>query len=50
MENAFGMLKGRFRVCKKSELHAPKFLARVVAACCALHNMCLRLNDDTRND
>lgn len=50
VENAFARLKGRFAICKKTELHDPEFLSITVQVSCALHNLCTRLNDPTELD
>ena len=50
IENAFGMLKGRFCVLKAGKLSDPAFLAAVAKACCAFHNMCQRYNSHWDED
>lgn len=40
VECAFGRLKNRFRIMKSTILNEPKYLAKVITACCALHNYC----------
>lgn len=42
VENAFGMLKARFEICRKTNSTNPRFMSAVVAVCCALHNMCIQ--------
>lgn len=40
IEQAFGRLKGRFRILSRSSLNNPRFVAQVAIVCCALHNVC----------
>lgn len=42
IENAFGRLKGCFRVLKAAKLNDPEWMTEITQACCALHNMCER--------
>ena len=46
-ENAFGRLKMRFQILISSQINDDKFMSRTVAVCCALHNVCTNLHDDT---
>jgi hypothetical protein len=50
IENAFGILKGRFQILKASSLNDPDFMGDVSLVCCALHNMCQRNNDPWEDD
>lgn len=40
VEQAFGRLKGRFRILDGCDLRNPTFAADVALSCCALHNFC----------
>ena len=42
VEQAFGRLKGRWRIMDKCNLNDPVFARRVALVCCALHNVCER--------
>ena len=42
VEQAFGRLKGRFRVLVHNNLDDPDFAADVAIVCCGLHNICER--------
>ena len=46
VEQAFGRLKGCFRVLKSNFIRDPEFVAEVAMLCCALHNMCTRAKVD----
>lgn len=50
VENAFGRLKGRFRLLKSSEMNDPDFHTDCILVCCALHNVCERHNDIFEDD
>lgn len=50
VENAFGRMKMRFHICRFNNISRPEFLTKIVSVCCALHNVCTRLNDDTEID
>ena len=41
IENAFGQLKGRFRLISNQVDIATCKVAQIVVACCTLHNFCL---------
>lgn len=50
VEQAFGILKSRFRYLRGTmRLRDVHFAARLVVACCVLHNICLRSNDNGRD-
>ena len=42
VEQAFGRLKGRFRVLIWNNISDPSFAADIAMVCCALHNVCER--------
>ena len=44
-ENAYGMLKGRFRILFKQTECRMRNLKNVIMACILLHNMCIEIND-----
>ncbi|KAE8750758.1 hypothetical protein FOCC_FOCC002468 [Frankliniella occidentalis] len=47
VEQAFGILKSRFRYLRGiMRLRDVGFAARLVVACCVLHNVCIRSGDD----
>ena len=45
IENAFGILKQRFRQLQLLEFHKVDKINKFVITCCVLHNMCI-FNDD----
>lgn len=45
VENAFGRLKGRFRILMKRMEAKIENVNSIVQACCILHNVCEQLND-----
>ncbi|KAK3915032.1 Protein ALP1-like [Frankliniella fusca] len=50
VEQAFGILKSRFRYLRGTmRLRDVHFAARLVVACCVLHNICIKSNDDGRD-
>ncbi len=44
VENAFGLLKGRFRQLRCLDMQI-EFVPSFVTACCVLHNICLKNNE-----
>ena len=42
VEQAFGRLKGQWKIVDKSSLRDPVFARHVALVCCALHNVCER--------
>ena len=45
MEQAFGVLKSRFRILKGVELRTLKEVPNVILACMVLHNICIDQHD-----
>lgn len=45
IENAFGLLKQRFRQLKYLEFHSVDKVSKFILACCVLHNICIEAND-----
>lgn len=45
IENAFGMLKGRFRQLTRLDFHEVQTMAKFIIACCTLHNICINRDD-----
>jgi hypothetical protein len=50
VENAFGILKGRFQILKGTNVNDVPFMVHVICLCCALHNTCMCNNDPWEND
>ncbi|KAB0804448.1 hypothetical protein PPYR_01418 [Photinus pyralis] len=46
VENAFGLLKGRFRRLTHFENLDMHLIVKCIMACCVLHNLCLKEGDD----
>lgn len=46
IENAFGLLKGRFRQLIKVDLHTVDKISKFIISCCVLHNLCIDNNDN----
>ncbi|XP_066603775.1 putative nuclease HARBI1 [Prorops nasuta] len=49
IENAFGLLKGRFRQLLRLDFHTVYRSCKFIIACCALHNLCI-FNEDNLDD
>lgn len=45
IENAFGLLKGRFRRLQNFENNNIEFIVRAIVAACTLHNLCQDYDD-----
>ncbi|KAK8771866.1 hypothetical protein V5799_024894 [Amblyomma americanum] len=45
IENAFGMLKKRFRQLRFVEFHTVDKITQLILSCCVLHNICLDAGD-----
>lgn len=45
IENAFGLLKSRFRILNHVNCHL-KLVPELITACCVLHNICIAMNDN----
>ncbi|XP_011699418.1 PREDICTED: putative nuclease HARBI1 [Wasmannia auropunctata] len=45
IENAFGLLKNRFRQLTRLDMWSVMLMAKFIIACCVLHNLCINEND-----
>ncbi|XP_031358255.1 putative nuclease HARBI1 [Photinus pyralis] len=45
IENAFGLLKGRFRQLGRLDFHKVVKMAQFILCCCVLHNICIDYDD-----
>lgn len=45
IENAFGLLKLRFRQLMELQFHDVKKMSKFIMCCCILHNLCIDLKD-----
>ncbi|KAK4882540.1 hypothetical protein RN001_005859 [Aquatica leii] len=45
IEQAFGLLKGTFRILRYVNMYNTKIIPKVIISCCVLHNMCIDMND-----
>lgn len=45
IENAFGLLKSRFRQLLQIEMHSVDKITKFIISCCVLHNMCIDMHD-----
>lgn len=45
IENAFGVLKCRFRQLMRLDFHNVETMAQFIIACCVLHNICINRDD-----
>ena len=51
VENAFGLLKGRWRCLGTGELYEDiELVSHTIIACCILHNNCIDMNDYDTSD
>ncbi|KAB0801953.1 hypothetical protein PPYR_04139, partial [Photinus pyralis] len=50
VENAFGLLKGRFRRLSSFENLDIQLIVQCIMACCVLHNICLKLGNEDDGD
>jgi hypothetical protein len=46
IENAFGLLKGRFRQLMRLDFHTVQRCCNFIIACCTLHNLCIFHEDE----
>lgn len=45
IENAFGLLKGRFRQLMHTDFHSVDTTSKFILSCCVLHNLCIDNGD-----
>lgn len=45
IEQSFGLLKGRLRILKFVNVYRTDIIPNIIIACCVLHNMCMKNND-----
>lgn len=45
IENAFGLLKGRFRQLDRIDFHTVLKDSKFIICCCVLHNLCMECDD-----
>ncbi|KAL1477841.1 hypothetical protein MTO96_035430 [Rhipicephalus appendiculatus] len=50
IENAFGVLKNRFRQLLFLEFHTPERATKFILACCVLHNICIINGEQDMDD
>ncbi|XP_065091624.1 putative nuclease HARBI1 [Ochlerotatus camptorhynchus] len=50
IENAFGLLKTRFRQLMRLDFFFVERMCKFVTACCVLHNICISFNDNIEVD
>ena len=50
VEQAFGLLKGRWRCLLNKLDESEKTVSSTIIGCCILHNICLEVNDPTEID
>ncbi|KAH7940245.1 hypothetical protein HPB52_022565 [Rhipicephalus sanguineus] len=50
IENAFGVLKSRFRQLLYLEFHTPERSTKFMLACCVLHNICIMNGEQDLDD
>lgn len=50
IENAFGLLKTRFRQLMRMDFFTVERMCKFVMACCVLHNMCIGMDDIIEED